>query len=148
MSGRKDALGASLLDGSQSGDRLQTVGGGNSNYDEVFARSPSELFADPFGRTATEQRARATSDVMSPRKAPAAADAAAKKLGTFMGVYVPTMNTIYGVVVFLRWGWAIGEAGIFQVRRVVLVLVMLERLLLLTLLFSCRRCSSLRSATL
>ena len=37
------------------------------------------------------------------------------KLGWFMGVFVPTMNCIYGVVVFRRWGWAVAEAGIGQV---------------------------------
>ena len=36
-------------------------------------------------------------------------------LGTMLGVFVPTMNTIYGVVVFLRWGWAVGQAGLWTV---------------------------------
>eukprot|EP00002_Diphylleia_rotans_P036693 TRINITY_DN811_c0_g1_i2.p1 TRINITY_DN811_c0_g1~~TRINITY_DN811_c0_g1_i2.p1 ORF type:complete len:885 (-),score=167.91 TRINITY_DN811_c0_g1_i2:328-2982(-) len=33
------------------------------------------------------------------------------KLGTFLGVYVPTCNGVFGVVVFLRWGFAVGQAG-------------------------------------
>jgi amino acid transporter len=43
------------------------------------------------------------------------------KLGVFLGVFVPTMNTIYGVVVFLRWGWAVGQAGVLQVMAMVLI---------------------------
>ena len=43
------------------------------------------------------------------------------KLGTFLGVFVPTMNTIFGVVVFLRWGWAVGQAGLGQVLVMLLI---------------------------
>ena len=43
------------------------------------------------------------------------------KLGAFLGVFVPTMNTIFGVVVFLRWGWAVGQAGLWQVLAMLLL---------------------------
>ena len=36
-------------------------------------------------------------------------------LGTFMGVYVPCMVSIIGVIIFLRLGWAVGEAGVLCV---------------------------------
>mmetsp|Transcript_8770 Transcript_8770/g.20082 ORF Transcript_8770/g.20082 Transcript_8770/m.20082 type:complete len:978 (+) Transcript_8770:52-2985(+) len=36
-------------------------------------------------------------------------------LGTMSGVFVPTMNSILGVVVFLRFGWAVGNAGVGMV---------------------------------
>ncbi|MGD2169704.1 MAG: Na-K-Cl cotransporter [Chlamydiota bacterium] len=34
-----------------------------------------------------------------------------KKLGTFTGVFVPTLLTILGVILFLREGWVVGNAG-------------------------------------
>ncbi len=35
-----------------------------------------------------------------------------RKLGTFGGVFTPTLLTILGVIMFLREGWVIGNAGI------------------------------------
>jgi potassium/chloride transporter 9 len=37
------------------------------------------------------------------------------KLGTFQGVYVPCMLSIIGVILFLRLGWAVGQAGVMGV---------------------------------
>ena len=37
--------------------------------------------------------------------------ASPKGYGTFEGVFVPTVVTILGVVMFLREGWVIGNAG-------------------------------------
>ncbi|RHZ33689.1 hypothetical protein DYB31_001461, partial [Aphanomyces astaci] len=34
------------------------------------------------------------------------------QLGTFNGVYVPCLLNIIGVILFLRLGWAIGQAGV------------------------------------
>ena len=36
-------------------------------------------------------------------------------LGTVMGVYVPCMLSIIGVILFLRLGWAVGQAGVLGV---------------------------------
>jgi len=35
-----------------------------------------------------------------------------KKYGTFGGVFVPTLLTILGVILFLRQGWVVGNAGL------------------------------------
>ena len=35
-----------------------------------------------------------------------------RSLGTVMGVYVPCMLSIIGVILFLRLGWAVGHAGV------------------------------------
>lgn len=34
------------------------------------------------------------------------------KYGTFSGVFVPTLLTILGVILFLRQGWVVGNAGL------------------------------------
>ncbi len=34
-----------------------------------------------------------------------------KDLGTFDGVFTPTILTILGVIMFLRLGWVVGNAG-------------------------------------
>eukprot|EP00003_Mantamonas_plastica_P015111 TRINITY_DN2580_c0_g1_i4.p1 TRINITY_DN2580_c0_g1~~TRINITY_DN2580_c0_g1_i4.p1 ORF type:complete len:930 (-),score=290.19 TRINITY_DN2580_c0_g1_i4:2-2746(-) len=36
------------------------------------------------------------------------------KLSTFMGVYVPCMLSIFGVILFERLGWQVGQAGVFE----------------------------------
>jgi hypothetical protein len=33
--------------------------------------------------------------------------------GTFKGVFVPSLLTILGVIMYLRFGWVLGQAGIF-----------------------------------
>ena len=35
-----------------------------------------------------------------------------KKFGTFAGVFTPTLLTILGVIMFLREGWVVGNAGL------------------------------------
>ena len=35
-----------------------------------------------------------------------------KQLGTFWGVYLPAVLNMFGVIVFLRFGWIVGRAGI------------------------------------
>ncbi|CAI4225510.1 unnamed protein product [Auanema sp. JU1783] len=47
----------------------------------------------------------------------------AAKMGTIMGVFLPCLQNIFGVLFFIRMVWIIGTAGIFQAFFVVLVCV-------------------------
>ena len=42
-------------------------------------------------------------------------------LGTFLGVYTPTVLTILGVILYLRFGWVISHAGIWGTLSIVLL---------------------------
>ena len=42
-------------------------------------------------------------------------------LGTFLGVYTPTVLTILGVILYLRMGWVVGNAGIWGAVAIVLI---------------------------
>jgi solute carrier family 12 (potassium/chloride transporter), member 4/6 len=43
------------------------------------------------------------------------------KLGTFLGVYTPTILTILGVIMYLRFGWVVGNLGLLKTLLVVLL---------------------------
>jgi len=36
------------------------------------------------------------------------------KFGTFSGVFVPNALTILGVILFMRSGWVVGQAGVYN----------------------------------
>jgi amino acid transporter len=44
-----------------------------------------------------------------------------RKLGTFLGVYTPTVLTILGVIMYLRLGWVLGTQGLGRTILVVLL---------------------------
>jgi amino acid transporter len=44
-----------------------------------------------------------------------------RKLGTFYGVYTPTVLTILGVIMYLRFGWLVGHLGLGKVLPIVLL---------------------------
>lgn len=48
---------------------------------------------------------------------------AAAKMGTIMGVFLPCLQNIFGVLFFIRLAWIIGTAGVFQAFFVVLTCV-------------------------
>lgn len=37
-----------------------------------------------------------------------------RKFGTFIGVYVPSILMLFGVIIFLRLGWILGVAGLYS----------------------------------
>jgi solute carrier family 12 (sodium/potassium/chloride transporter), member 2 len=54
-----------------------------------------------------------------------------KKFGTFIGVFTPTLLTILGVILFLREGWVVGNAGF------------LGALIIITIAFAITGCTGL-----
>lgn len=44
-----------------------------------------------------------------------------RKLGTFLGVFTPTILTILGVIMYLRFGWLLGHLGLTRVLAVVVL---------------------------
>ncbi len=48
-------------------------------------------------------------------------DADKKAFGTFAGVFTPTVLTILGVILFLREGWVVGNAGLLGAWAIILI---------------------------
>ncbi|NND62708.1 MAG: Na-K-Cl cotransporter [Flavobacteriaceae bacterium] len=45
----------------------------------------------------------------------------AKKFGTFGGVFTPTLLTILGVIMYLRMGWVVGNAGLLGAWLIIII---------------------------
>lgn len=45
----------------------------------------------------------------------------AGKLGTLIGVFTPTVLTILGVIMYLRFGWVVGQVGLWQALLIVVL---------------------------
>ncbi len=54
-----------------------------------------------------------------------------RKLGTFLGVFTPTILTILGVIMYLRFGWVVGHVGLL---RTLLIVVLANSLTFVTAL--------------
>ena len=44
-----------------------------------------------------------------------------KKFGTFAGVFTPSILTILGVIMYMRLGWVVGEAGLIMALAIILI---------------------------
>ncbi len=44
-----------------------------------------------------------------------------KKFGTFGGVFTPTLLTILGVIMYLRLGWVVGNAGLLGAWLIIII---------------------------
>src|SRR5690606_8807277 len=51
------------------------------------------------------------------------------KFGTFGGVFIPNVLTILGVIMFLRTGWVVGQAGL---KDALIILLIANSITLLT----------------
>ena len=45
----------------------------------------------------------------------------AKKYGAFLGVFTPSMLTILGTIMYLRFGWVVGNTGIYKAMMIVVL---------------------------
>ena len=45
----------------------------------------------------------------------------ARKFGTFLGVFTPSVLTILGLIMYLRFGWVVGNAGLLPTVAIVLL---------------------------
>ncbi|XP_067303728.1 solute carrier family 12 member 6-like [Pseudorasbora parva] len=59
------------------------------------------------------EEAESIGEKRKPRKAP--------QMGTFMGVYLPCLQNIFGVILFLRLTWVVGTAGVLQALCIVFI---------------------------
>jgi potassium/chloride transporter 4/5/6 len=76
-------------------------------YSEEFQERPA--IGSALGSIANYQAAIQTAPDDPSGKPPASAN-----LGTFMGVYLPCVQTIFGVILFIRMTWIIGTAGVIE----------------------------------
>ncbi|XP_077083530.1 solute carrier family 12 member 6 isoform X2 [Siphateles boraxobius] len=59
------------------------------------------------------EEAESIGEKRKPRKSP--------QMGTFMGVYLPCLQNIFGVILFLRLTWVVGTAGVLQALCIVFI---------------------------
>ncbi len=52
---------------------------------------------------------------------PATATSATARFGTFKGVFTPNVLTILGIILFLRTGWVVGQAGLWGSLAIILL---------------------------
>ena len=45
----------------------------------------------------------------------------AAKFGTFQGVFIPSVMTIFGVIMYLRMGWVVGHVGLIPTLAIVTI---------------------------
>lgn len=58
---------------------------------------------------------------------------AKKKFGTFTGSYVPSILMLFGVVIFLRLGWIVGNAGLYPTLLVITLAALIIFITMLSL---------------
>ena len=87
-----------------------------------------------FHDTAPARYIWATQDQESGREGAAAPGYVPKRgLGTFLGVIVPCTSTLFGVVVFLRLSFVVGQAGVWCTLLIVIACFVLALLTTLSL---------------
>ena len=95
--------------GTKTVQRQARSSGGSDLSESSEPESPSVQTAAPGPAEGMPADMMLPSAVSAPE---AAAAAEAKKFGTFMGVFVPCCQNILGVILFLRLGTIVGQAGV------------------------------------
>ena len=78
----------------------------------VYTTSPSEKETED---TLWDEEKRVP-DILEDLENANTTDNTGNKLGTLIGVYCPTIQNIFGVILFIRMSWIVGVCGIYQVR--------------------------------
>ena len=101
----------SLASGSPEG--MQLGAGPGAHYGATYPSgiSPEVGTSDPPGR----DRAVSSLDDFPPADVPVIGQADSAKVGTFLGVIQPCLLSIFGAILFLRLSWAVGQAGLYGV---------------------------------
>lgn len=56
-----------------------------------------------------------------------------QKFGTFIGVYVPSILMLFGVIIFLRMGWIVGAAGLYPTFIIITLATLITLITILSL---------------
>ena len=78
----------------------------------VYTTSPSEKETED---TLWDEEKRVP-DILEDLENANTTDNTGNKLGTLIGVYCPTIQNIFGVILFIRMSWIVGVCGIYQVK--------------------------------
>ncbi|KAG0144486.1 hypothetical protein CROQUDRAFT_94964 [Cronartium quercuum f. sp. fusiforme G11] len=84
-----------------------------SELDPLLSCRPSQAHPRPYPLPAS-QHANPTPRQVRPTKSP-------RKMGTFDGVYLPTILSIFNVIYFLRFGYCIGHIGLLPTLALLLL---------------------------
>ncbi|XP_065915947.1 solute carrier family 12 member 4-like isoform X4 [Dysidea avara] len=107
-----------MEDIAREGDLVNEGGGNLALYEDELRQKPriSQLLSklavyepvpsNPSGTTAVNKKSNTKKKV---------------KMGTIMGVYLPTLQNILGVILFLRLTWIVGTAGVGQSLIIILL---------------------------
>lgn len=111
---------ATMADIEREGDIVNEGGGNLALYEDELRQKPriSQLLSklaiyEPVPTNPNEISTTASGKRASTKKK--------VKMGTIMGVYLPTLQNILGVILFLRLTWIVGSAGVVQSLIIILL---------------------------
>ena len=81
---------------------------------DAGTESASQSASASASESESESESSEDAPVLETETADVTASPSQRKLfGTFTGVFLPTLLTIFGVIMYVRIGWAVGNAGLF-----------------------------------